>query len=81
MSDPVVTRPDPETIVYKGRVYIRPCDRGVCLENATYDDLFKSGDNSEPYADDLFHALKSGDYFNVEITVKRIGPPLEHPHE
>ncbi len=81
MSDAAITRPDSETIVYKGRVYLRPCDRGVCLENATFDDLFGSGDKSEPYADDLFHALKSGDYFNVEITVKRTGPPLEDHSE
>ena len=71
---PNVVRPDADTIIYRGRVYLRPCDRGVCLEDTTYDALFASGQSGEPYADDMFHALKCGDAFQAEVTVKRIRP-------
>lgn len=69
-----ITRPDANTIVYRGEVYIRPSFRGVVLEDASQNDLFggTASKREKPGPDDLFEALNCGREFIAEITIRRV---------
>lgn len=56
-----IVKQGPDTTTYRGRVYISPCDRGVSLLDATYDEMYGSGFKSELSIEDLFRSIHRGD--------------------